>query len=770
MRTVNTYYEGYQSLEEFVAAHHDILFSTSNRAVLVQVFCGRRERDFIGMVVGQIRSLLPQAEIIGATSAGEIMNGQVSSRKTVLSFSVFQYTQVRVRLFDREETGGDALGREASRGFAGGRAKLLLLFSAGGTADAGQLLEGVFAERRDLPVAGGMAGNGVGKSLIFCKDKIADHGAVTAAFEGDALSVRQFRHLCWKSIGKEMTVTKADGSRVYTIDNLPAYTVYRKYLGVDCCISGNIKSIFPLIVNRRGAEIVCVPWTVYPDNSIGFSAEMQKGDKVHLSYGHVDMIVNTVGQLIQKIRKRPTESIFVYSCALRRAFLGDSAVIETRPLQQVAPTAGFYTKGEFYHTGQQDRLLSATMTTLALAEDGPLTEDPRGTADREDADEAPLGQNGESSGLIVLHALTNLVNAVTEELRERTVELEKMNEQNLYASLHDSLTGLYNRCLFEREMERLNRRRSPFGILICDVDGLKLLNDTLGHTFGDEILKAAAMILRSLYGEGHIVARIGGDEFAVLFQSSLSPELSRIYNEVGEYNQMNPSVPLSVSVGFAGSESAFESTAALFREADNNMYRVKLRNRKSVCEKLVKTMLRALEKRRIVTPEQSARMEKLFTAFALRAGVPQKDLPLLRLFARYYDIGKVGVPNAILFKRGSISQRERTEAERHSEIGSRIAHFSATLDPVADWILKHHEWWNGEGYPFGLKGEEIPIECRLMAIADAYNAMTDDRPYRRAMGREEALGELRRCAGIQFDPALVAIFAEMVQHADHPAK
>ena len=132
----------------------------------------------------------------------------------------------------------------------------------------------------------------------------------------------------------------------------------------------------------------------------------------------------------------------------------------------------------------------------------------------------------------------------------------------------------------------------------------------------------------------------------------------------------------------------------------------------------------------------------------------------LRLLAQFHDIGKVGIPDRILLKPGPLSPEEMVEMKRHSEIGHRIANSSPDLLPVADWVLKHQEWWNGAGYPLGLAGEKIPIECRILAIADAYDAMTSDRPYRKAMSHDAAVTELRRCAGTQFDPTLVELFIQ----------
>lgn len=138
----------------------------------------------------------------------------------------------------------------------------------------------------------------------------------------------------------------------------------------------------------------------------------------------------------------------------------------------------------------------------------------------------------------------------------------------------------------------------------------------------------------------------------------------------------------------------------------------------------------------------------------------------LKLLARFHDIGKVGVPDRVLFKPGPLTPAEKKIIQRHCEIGYRIAVSSPDLAAIADFILKHHEWWNGQGYPLKLKGEEIPLACRILAVVDAFDAMTSDRPYRKALTKEQALAELVHCAGTQFDPCLVEIFVRMQEESE----
>jgi diguanylate cyclase (GGDEF)-like protein/PAS domain S-box-containing protein len=353
--------------------------------------------------------------------------------------------------------------------------------------------------------------------------------------------------------------------------------------------------------------------------------------------------------------------------------------------------------------------------------------------------------------------------AICRNITERTL----MESQLKHLSLHDALTGLYNRAFFEEEMRRLEKQReSTAGLLICDVDGLKIVNDSLGHDAGDEILKNVANILRQSFRGSDVIARIGGDEFVVLLNTNSAKIFDnacrRIKYHVAAYNNKR-TMPISLSIGFALSHQSPPDMNSLFKEADNNMYREKLHQKLSARSAIVKGLIKALEARDFITEGHGDRLQAMVEAFARKIGLPERHLADLRLFAHFHDIGKVGIPDTILFKPAPLNDEEWKIMKQHCEIGHRIAMSTPDLAPIASWILKHQEWWNGKGYPLGIKGEAIPLECRLLSITDAFDAMTNDRPYRKAATESVALAELRRCAGSQFDPFLVDQFICLIE-------
>ena len=294
-----------------------------------------------------------------------------------------------------------------------------------------------------------------------------------------------------------------------------------------------------------------------------------------------------------------------------------------------------------------------------------------------------------------------------------------------------------------------------------------MTNETLGHAAGDQRLIMTAVLLSELVEEGDILARVGGDEFAFIrpgADKKMAEELcQRLRESVETYNDGNKDIYLSLSVGYAVADGKPIELNVLLRDADNQVRREKLLRTQSTRSGIVNTVMTLLEARDFITEGHAERLEVLVSGLAEKIGFAPSQQDAMKLFAKFHDIGKVGISDAILFKPAALNEAEREEMRRHSEIGYRIALSSVDLLHIAEWILRHHEWWDGSGYPLGLSGTKIPLECRILAIVDAYDAMTSDRPYRKAMSVEEAVIELRKFAGIQFDPDLLEPFCELLQ-------
>ncbi|HHW40323.1 MAG TPA: diguanylate cyclase [Syntrophomonadaceae bacterium] len=342
-------------------------------------------------------------------------------------------------------------------------------------------------------------------------------------------------------------------------------------------------------------------------------------------------------------------------------------------------------------------------------------------------------------------------------------ERKKMEEELRWGSTHDTLTGLYNRAFFEEQLRQLEKCQClPVSLVFCDLDGLKVVNDMLGHEQGDELLRRAGKVIASCVRSSDVVARLGGDEFAVILpqtdRKKADEVAKRIIEAVEMDNVRHPDLPLSISVGVATAKDASRPLREVYKEADDAMYVNKLASGRDPRGAVIRTLKEVLAEKEFHNTE---RMKDVACKLGEAVGLSREQMDSLRLLVDVHDIGKLVIPDHILFKPGPLTAEEMKQIRRHPEVGYRIALSSGELAPIAPLILQHHEWWDGRGYPQGLRGNEIHILSRILAIADAYDAMTSDRPYRPALTSQEAHEELRKGAGSQFDPELVQIFLKL---------
>jgi diguanylate cyclase (GGDEF)-like protein/PAS domain S-box-containing protein len=368
---------------------------------------------------------------------------------------------------------------------------------------------------------------------------------------------------------------------------------------------------------------------------------------------------------------------------------------------------------------------------------------------------------------------TDMILLAIEDITERKkIEnaLQKSEERFKYMSFHDKLTGLYSRVYFSEEMARLGKdlsRLVPLSIISIDIDGLKLINDTFGHEAGDELLISVAKIISMPFRKIDMIARIGGDEFCIILprtehQIALTKK-AEITKLVDKHNQENPSFQMNMSIGVATSESVKEENIYdIYQRADKNMYEYKVIHPDSPKSGVVDMLLAALSERDFMAQGHSERLTDLAVMMADKMTLSDDERRNLILLAKVHDLGKVGIPDKILFKPRKLSEEEYEIMKEHVKIGNKMAVRSKELFYIADLILHHHEFWDGNGYPDGLKGEEIPLECGMFSIMDAYDAMISTRPYRDKISKKEAIRELRKYSGAQFDPRLVDEFVKLV--------
>lgn len=344
-------------------------------------------------------------------------------------------------------------------------------------------------------------------------------------------------------------------------------------------------------------------------------------------------------------------------------------------------------------------------------------------------------------------------------------EHKKTEQELLHLSRHDSLTSLYNRYYFEElinDTALLNQY--PISIIIADLNGLKLINDSYGSNFGDELLKTAALILKQCCRENDILARWGGDEFIILMPQTSLQEASKVCKSIDQAcsEQFKEEVPLSLTLGLAEQREAAGVLFDTLREAENNLNRRKLTESRSAKNTVLQTLLTTLAEKSFETEAHTRRMQAVGQIIGHKLKLTDAEQSRLKLLITLHDIGKINISEQILTKKGPLTEQEWAVIKTHPEIGFRIAWASDDFKHVAEDILAHHERWDGKGYPQGLKEWDIPLLSRITAIADSFEVMTNGRPYKRAMSKSDIKAEFMSCSGTQFDPELIELFLPVI--------
>ena len=345
-------------------------------------------------------------------------------------------------------------------------------------------------------------------------------------------------------------------------------------------------------------------------------------------------------------------------------------------------------------------------------------------------------------------------------------ERQRLAAEVDHLTYHDRLTGLYNRQRLAELWDELTAAGTlPVAVILGDVNGLKLVNDAFGRAKGDEVLRGVAAAIQGTVRVTDILCRWGGDEFAVVLpglgQKAGEGIAIRIHYALSE--AAPDPIPLSMTLVVATRTALDQTLDAVLSEAESSMYRRKLTESRSVHSAIINSLQKTLRERTRETEEHAARLRELCLRLGDLLGLSPGEISDLSLVALLHDIGKVGIPDSVLNSSDSLSAAEWKIMKQHPEIGYRIAAATPSLAHIADSILSHHERWDGSGYPRGLKGTAIPLISRIVAIADAYETMVSGRPYRPRLTPAQAVAELRRCAGTQFDPYLVRVLVRALR-------
>ena len=369
----------------------------------------------------------------------------------------------------------------------------------------------------------------------------------------------------------------------------------------------------------------------------------------------------------------------------------------------------------------------------------------------EDSAALILNQQNEPLGVVIV-------------FRDYTEKWERLNKMK-FLSFHDELTSLYNRRFYEEELKRMDTKRNlPLSLIMCDVNGLKLINDSFGHNAGDELLRISAHAISEVCRTDDMAARIGGDEFVIMLPKTNADDAALLIERIKSHYKGEKVNGLEISISF-GTETKVDETQNIndiFILAEKRMYKHKIHESSIIKRRTINLITEMIYEKNREEPNHCKNVSTLVEALAKQMGFNIDNINQMVLLGLMHDIGKIGIADIILFKDEKLDKFEFEEIKKHPQIGYSILNSVSEFSGLSDFILSHHERWDGTGYPRGLKGEEIPIQSRMLALCDSYDVMINEQPYKKAISKDEAVEEIMRCSGTQFDPTLAKIFIEQV--------
>ncbi|MDK2940646.1 MAG: diguanylate cyclase [Acetobacterium sp.] len=418
------------------------------------------------------------------------------------------------------------------------------------------------------------------------------------------------------------------------------------------------------------------------------------------------------------------------------------------PLDQVLCLVDEYTRESCENPAarvlETGAIIELNNHTLLLSKDGL-------TIPIEDSAAPIKDQDGHITGVVIV-------------FRDFSDKKEKQ-EQIEYLSFHDHLTGLYNRRFFDEELRRLNTPRNlPLSLLIFDVNGLKLTNDAFGHLAGDRLLQKVSQIMQEKARSDDIIARVGGDEFVILLPQTTIKEAKELAKRINTaLSQENLEAGhISISSGWGVKNTPDEEIDEVFKAAENKMYQYKISERSSTRNEAIQFIMKTLYEKLPREQEHSERVSKISGLIGTELGMTNEEINELKTAGTLHDIGKIAIGNEILDKSDKLTNFEWMEIHRHPEISYSILSSLNDYAPLANIILFHHERYDGKGYPKGLSGNQIPLQARIIAVADAFDAMTYGRPYKEPLTLEAAIQEIINGKHTQFDPEVADVFLRIV--------
>ena len=584
MKSKNLVVQSCEELTKLINTSEINAMTENASSTLIQIFTSVADSNWVKNVENILYKKFPNAVIVGASTGGEIAHGELYTNSTIISLTFFEQTLLKAFIYEIKDNNEASLGKElidtiemSCKNIAG-----ILMLTTPSTMNTSDFLAGFSSSVCTYPVFGGGAGDYgyILKSLIFYEYQYLSKGVAAVVLMSDKLEIQTHTCLGWEPLSKKMTVTEVDGLWVKKIDDKPAFSIYQKYLDIQDDENFFLNVLeFPMMLMRDDEMYARIPQAVGKDNSLLFPGGLKEGEIVIIGYGNPKIIIDRAKEAHKLMENFNPESIFLYSCSNRRFLLQGEVNNETKPFENIAPTAGFYTHGEIHKKHAKINLLNATLVSVGMKEFDLIKTEQlnKDTQLIDNQQEDPLNSNHSR----IVSRLMNFIKVVT-------AELEGAKKEAIHLAETDYLTQVYNRIKANEILENITKQCEQFGgqfsIILLDVDLFKIVNDTFGHNVGDMVLVNIVSVIKKYVRSTDVLARWGGEEF-LLAMPNTEPEDAIIVAErirkAIEKTAFPQVIHQTCSLGVASYEKGHDVKDVIER-ADNALYSAKRNGRNLV--------------------------------------------------------------------------------------------------------------------------------------------------------------------------------------------
>ncbi len=857
MRVINFIYKNNDDLIDQLSP----LAIESN--ILIQIFFGisddiDEDKIVANNLIQTCATILPNAHIMLTSSALNIMDGEVYAKETTISVSVFQTTSIKSLGFRAESS--DQIAEQITRNLISDDTKLLLFFISSLHFNATPLINKLSDMSPQIIIAGGGAAIknlDSPNAFIGTKEGVDDFVVVCASLDSQQLQVYNDFVFGWSKIGVEMIITDSKpGGIVNTINNIPAQEVYRRYLGDEVADKLPSSALeFPLIISENGIFIGRSVVALLDNGGVQFSVDIEVGTKVTFGVGSIHHIKEQITSLLPTLEQKNPEAIYTYSCITRYLYFKDNILdYETKSFNNIAPTAGFFTYGEYYHKNGNNYILNTANTFIALSE---------GTNEQKNNTQKEINDYHNSSNLVI-QGLINLSHTANNDynemiaifkqykhiLEESTIvlyldtngiiihinknffDVSQFNKNSIIGKnlstiidedssvdmrmILDSVKkiGYWNGILKNRTannavfytkttIRQILNHNNEVMMLICTMDDITeyetkkqnletsinaiaevaIQKDDLISHYQTLLDKSAAIIKTKrerLIEVNKTCEKLFGYDSGEMIGMHLSKmidpnsDIAKNFYSLKNYLQKTGYLKLYVPcIRKDGTKLHCQVYMMEIAQCENgNEFIVVLHDNTSlfntqkeltdIQKEVIYAMGAISEGKSRETGNHIRRVAEYSYLLAKLYGLDEQDAELIRTASPMHDIGKLTIPDTVLNKPGKLTDEEFEIIKTHAQKGYDMLCFSdrEILKTSAQIALTHHEWWNGNGYPNKLKAEEIPLVGRITAVADVFDALSNDRCYKKAWPIEEVIAYMVKNKNIQFEGKLIDILVD----------